>query len=462
MAIGMLEGLRAGIADARTDEELRLRRQREEREAAMREQEFGLRKREFDMREAQHAATMEQLGMQLQQQRGVNSAMENIRGLTKREREDKAHVDAGLPGPVRPDVTERDYNREFMGLAAAKGDVEGMAKLQLRDKILSAHEMAQRMYADPTMREKVYEYLDKSAVPLKVIRGERDQKTGRMKTPDTLQFDDGYTHKLNEADTLRMLQGIALSKAGLQTEADAAFEGVNKRLRDAVDVGNKRTLTAYDMQARTDDRMTDNELNRERLGLLKDQRQATRAGAGREVPPDILRELSVLEQQYIQADPKARPAIERQYQMVLSRAGAAVGKPMGLPNARPPVSEPKVNPDGSVVKDGVLYLPNPKKPGEFTPAKGIGPSDVDRAVAAYREQNGAGAAAPAAPAQPQGLVRPVRPPGASADYGVYGTPGYEQYLRDMQLQHLIDSRSPSTGLHMLTRPVDFGKYNSVR
>lgn len=40
----------------------------------------------------------------------------------------------------------------------------------------------------------------------------------------------------------------------------------------------------------------------------------------------------------------------------------------------------KVNADGSVVKDGVLYVPDPKAPGKYVAAKGIGPSALDKAL----------------------------------------------------------------------------------
>lgn len=450
---GLLQGLQSGTRDAQAANELAMRERQMAEERAMRQ-------RQLAMQEAQHAAAMESMGLQLKQQRGIDTAMEGLRGLQKREQDNQAFIASGLAGPVMP-VTEQDQNNAYMGLAHAKGDIESASKLQMRNKLLEANEEAQRLAQDmPAARKLILPFFDKSAIPVTIVPGTTDPKTGKQKTPDRIKFEDGYEHKVSDADVVRMLQGAMYSKRGLNDEADKAFESVNKRLRDAVNEGNKRKLEGYKFEETSRHNIANEELRGEQLGLIRDQRRAVGASRSREVPPEILKELSNLEQMYIQAEPKARPEIERQYQMVLSRAGAAVGKPMGLPNARPPAPEPKVNPDGSVVKDGVLYLPNPKKPGEFAPAKGLGPSALDKALEAY---GAGGTSAGAAPAQPaQVPARPVRPPGASADYGVYGTPGYDQYLQDMMLQRFAQDRAPATGLLMPMRPVDFTKYNSAR
>lgn len=61
-----------------------------------------------------------------------------------------------------------------------------------------------------------------------------------------------------------------------------------------------------------------------------------------------------------------------------------------------------VNPDGSVTKGGVLYVPDPSKPGMFKPAEGLGPSNLDKAIAA---RTGKQAPAPAT-VEPQKTALP--------------------------------------------------------
>lgn len=249
---GLLQGLQAGTRDAQAANELAMRERQMAEERAMRQ-------RQLAMQEAQHAATMESMGLQLKQQRGIDTAMEGLRGLATRDAAQQQQLgERGIMSFAPEDWTdtsERAYNQKYMGLAAAKGDAEGMNKLQMRGKLLEANDLAKQWAADPAMREKVYEFMDKSAIPLRIERGEWDPVKRQMKTPDKIIWDDGgKPHALNEADTLRMLQGIAYSKAGLNEESEKAFESVNKRLRDAVNTGNQRKLTGYKFEVDAEDR----------------------------------------------------------------------------------------------------------------------------------------------------------------------------------------------------------------
>lgn len=76
-------------------------------------------------------------------------------------------------------------------------------------------------------------------------------------------------------------------------------------------------------------------------------------------------------------------------QNLLTQAATAAarktGDVTGIINAlkKPDAGEAiKVNPDGSVVKGGVLYVPDPNKPGDYKPAGGLGQSALDKAIAA--------------------------------------------------------------------------------
>lgn len=61
-----------------------------------------------------------------------------------------------------------------------------------------------------------------------------------------------------------------------------------------------------------------------------------------------------------------------------------------------------VNPDGTVIKGGMLYVPDPAKPGEYKPAGGLGQSSLDIAIAQKLKggSSGSTAAAPEVPNRP--------------------------------------------------------------
>lgn len=74
---------------------------------------------------------------------------------------------------------------------------------------------------------------------------------------------------------------------------------------------------------------------------------------------------------------------------VLTAGAAAAAKKTGditgiISALKKPDADTKitVNPDGSVTQGGNLYVPDPNKPGAYKPATGIGPSSLDKAIAA--------------------------------------------------------------------------------
>ena len=414
---GLLQGLQAGTRDAQAANELAMRERQMAEERAMRQ-------RQLAMQEAQHAATMESMGLQLKQQRGIDTAMEGLRGLATRDAAQQQQLgERGIMSFAPEDWTdtsERAYNQKYMGLAAAKGDAEGMNKLQMRGKLLDANDLAKQWAADPAMREQVYEFMDKSAVPLRIERGKIDEKTGKQKTPDRIIWDDGgKPHPLNEADTLRMLQGIAYSKAGLNEEAEKAFESVNKRLRDAVNVGNQRKLEGYNFENRSRHDIASEELRAEQIAAARAARAAAleqkKLGSWQ---MDRLLKGERLGQEasgYAQglaasraAGPQGKAAADIYGQHLagvhqqMRGLGLAVPEPKGPP-------EMKSLGDGMFQLGGEVYTLQPGgkgKDGKPQPPKlvkvaGAGPSALDLALEAYQGQNGAA---------PLGLAKPTESP----------------------------------------------------
>lgn len=129
-------------------------------------------------------------------------------------------------------------------------------------------------------------------------------------------------------------------------------------------------------------------------------RAATDAANHKQLSPETLAELNALSIVVDEAKtPVERAAAVARYNRRYATAATEIGKVM-QPRDVPP-KEDKVNPDGSVWKDGALYVPDPKKPGKFILAEGLGQSALDKAIAAALrgEQPAAGSPTAAAPAK---------------------------------------------------------------
>ena len=79
---------------------------------------------------------------------------------------------------------------------------------------------------------------------------------------------------------------------------------------------------------------------------------------------------------------------------------------IGLVLKAPDTKAPTVNPDGSVTIGGQLFIPDPKKPGNFVPATGLPGGAVNPVVAAFKNAKPGGAQSP---------VRSALPPKAIPD-----------------------------------------------
>lgn len=409
---GLLQGLQAGTRDAQAANELAMRERQMAEERAMRQ-------RQLAMQEAQHAAAMESMGLQLKQQRGIDTAMEGLRGLQKREQDNQAFIASGLAGPVMP-VTEQDQNNAYMGLAHAKGDIESASKLQRRNKLLEANEEAQRLAQDmPAARKLILPFFDKSAIPVTIVPGTTDPKTGKQKTPDRIKFEDGYEHEVSDADVVRMLQGAMYSKRGLNDEADKAFESVNKRLRDAVNEGNKRKLEGYKFEEASRHNIANEELRGEQIAAAKAARLAALAQHGAtKWQMDRLRKGEKLGQEasgYAQglaasraAGPQGKAAADIYSQHLAGVHQQMRGLGLSVPEPKGP-PEMKSLGDGMFQLGGEVYTLQPGgkgKDGKPQPPKlvkvaGAGPSALDLALEAYQGQNGAA---------PLGLAKPTESP----------------------------------------------------
>lgn len=269
-------------------EQFRASQEQAAADRAMREREFAMRQRQMDMQEATHRQQMAESGLRLKQSQGILDAQNAVTGLAAKDAEQRNTVEkqgimAYTPETWTP-TGERDYNRAYMGLAMAKGDIQGAQGLQKQNKMLDVADEAKRLADDPEFQTKALDFIStKDTFPLKVQPGTRDPKTGQLKTPDTLVFDSGYKHELKDGDRQRIALGAALTKFGMLEEGLKQFEGVSKELRDAVDRANQRTVSVsnYNSQAedrvtRAEDRDADRVVRQEQIAAAR----ASRAAAG--------------------------------------------------------------------------------------------------------------------------------------------------------------------------------------
>lgn len=78
------------------------------------------------------------------------------------------------------------------------------------------------------------------------------------------------------------------------------------------------------------------DLGRQEMGLRREGLQLQRAHAPRQVSPETLRRMGEVEQEFFDAkgDASGEAAARHKYQVLLSRAGVELGRPMGLPDPR--------------------------------------------------------------------------------------------------------------------------------
>lgn len=114
-------------------------------------------------------------------------------------------------------------------------------------------------------------------------------------------------------------------------------------------------------------------------------------------------------------------------QSLLTQAATAAARKTGditgiINSLKKPDADTKitVNPDGTVTQGGILYVPDPNKPGAYKPAVGIGQSSLDKAIAAKLEADKNKPTTEANPKKPTAI--PTKKP-TTSDFSVQGGRG---------------------------------------
>lgn len=270
-----------------------------------------------------------------------------------------------------------------VGMAAGEREIQGL-------NIEAAGEGNRNRLMDPEFRAQMARSVNLNNNALTVIEPEIDPRTKRPMGPTRLSIvdKDGKSRlmEINDAQYMQLTQAHTMIQAGRADEGIAMIAAVDRGLAEAVTRSNDATSKQFTGNVAAGVRFDQAELGRDELGERKRHHQASerirasearQAGArgGSRVSQETLNEMSKLEQAYINASPQDRPQIERQYQMLVSRAGAEVGRPMGLPSGKPAHPEYKLT---ETAGSGPVYIgPDGIAVARHDPKRGMAPFDPD-------------------------------------------------------------------------------------
>ena len=325
----------------------RFRADQEQRQAdmAMRQQDQAMRQRQMAMQEEQHRLQNQEIGLRMKRAQEEDTAVASLADLQKRDAESQQFNGTGLMRPV----DDREMNNAEGAVALARRDMTGLAKSRNANRMLDVNEEAKRLAADPAFQAKAMDYIStKEIFPLKVVPGQRDPKSGRMKTADRLEFDSGFKYELKDGDRQRIALGAALMSKGMNEEGLKVIEGVNKELRDAVDHANKRTVSASEFNSKADDRLADNDLRAEQIATQRALRAGAAANRNPEADPKLLKEYNDLVAAYQTAmdggDTKRAKELRAQLVVKQAQVSTSMRKPMALRDETQPRPERTMTP----------------------------------------------------------------------------------------------------------------------
>lgn len=324
---------------------------RADQEARMRDAE--MRQRQMAMQEAQHRMQMEEGGLRMGQMRRQDQALQEYMagdqsqaGMPTPQAAIAADPYAGQPAgqaqfmeangaapaatglPV-PKGGKYDAARKF---ARSKGDVKTDVELGEREKAEGRDEgrkaeLKRLMAMKPEEIESMWKGVNRDGSGVNMML-KFDPKSRQFLL--TSEEQGIPTRSFSQAELVNDMMAMWEAGNGDTMAGMNALMASAKRRREMQDQDFARSGDVAKANSGAYFKGLEDDNDSARLGLQ-------RAGMPREVPKAIQQEMLDIEQKYISStNPQERALLERQYQMVLSRAGAAIGRPMGLPNQRGP------------------------------------------------------------------------------------------------------------------------------
>lgn len=253
--------------------------------------------------------------------------------------------------------------------------------------------------------------------------------------PDQMRAYAGYM-AMSRYDPEKAFAGIGQISADLAAHSKIRFDQVHT----AAQTNNQ----ALNYSQQNDNRGVMADAAMVRAGAAVDRAAAAADRLqNKQLKPEDIAKLNALNQQIVEApDPATAAKLQAEYGRTYATAASAVGMvvPAGW-MGKGGDAGPKVNPDGTVTQNGVLYTPDPKNPGKYVQAQGLGPTALETAIA-NATKGGAATAPPKTPvAGGKGLPAPSAPPAAPAG-PAYSDPALASVdsAQRAQLQQALDAQ----------------------
>lgn len=449
---GILEGLRAGGADARAQAQ----EARAQEEAAANR---AFRERQMLMQEAQHRQSMEEGGMRLGGLRRVDTAMQGVMDAQNDVRSNPAAVSAadaefdaadrknlqGMPMPAyRPEIyadanraapDPRKMNQAWSALAAAKGDAQSGLALRDDTRKMDIGDTAKaniaRLTKDPEYRNTVRSYVN-NMVPTMVWDEPTVDAKGKVLAPGKMRIvmEDGKMKPvdLSTAQETQIILGIAHMQHGDTDGGMRIISGVNKDVADAVSRADQRVTGMANANTQGQARFDTAQYQQ---GMLAESGRHNKAMEGRQPkgpvqmsPADAKRiNDALMEWENAAPNTPAKQEAFKKFQNVQSAVMSTMGKVMA-PRAMPEVLSPAERMRAAVQLLGTEAGQGMTLEGALAAVSGGGEggSADDRLIAALKGRSAETAkAAKAATAPPNparggfvpGLPLPSRAPGVA-------------------------------------------------
>lgn len=390
-------GFQMGMSAYNSAQDRELRAKQEERA-----------QRESDARLAEGAERLTSLKRQNQVEADVDRMTTELNGAPARdlagpEPEGMDRQAAGLRIPEQPAMQGAARWDQLGRIAARRGDMQGVATAEAQSKGAKLEDAQIKFgteFDDILKSGRAPEVISRmnkfDGIPLYM------SKPGKNGMATVMVDDTGTAVQLNPAEQRALYVAIrtaSIDPAGAQKVMLAAGDKLRALAKDMNDtlfkVTDANNNAAY-RGASLDNDGKRLDLERQRVGLQSEGLKLQRERAAHD---DAVGKLGAV--QYFRNEQTGEV---KGFVPTMTKSGFKL-EPFDSPQGWKPHQRGdglKIDANGNVVKDGRLFVPDPKVPGKFLPAQGLEPSALDRAIERDLAGQGGGAG-------PQASAVPGRP-----------------------------------------------------
>lgn len=388
MAQGLVRGALQGYTGFMQASEMMDEQDRRKRADERAQTEFGLRKRALEQQlaagdaAAAKQARLDAIDQEIAGTPAAELAGPEAPGMDRTQSGLSVPAKAGLQGPSLYEAYGRKalLNNDFQGYSAAKSMGQTESRRAAMTQFGSEYDQA---VANGTADALIGQFNKASGIPAFISK--QDPKTGMY----ALTLQDGARVDLTPIEKKQLYiatrmyavdpEGAMNTLSSMNDKMRAVAMQMNTLLQQQVQTNNQGTYQAGQL-----------DIGRRQAGAAETSAAAAlrNASASEQRAQNDIDNGRMAQIQYFQdKEGKISARIPTMVKGKLEWQEVAV--PEGMRPYKPSTEIGlKVNQDGSVVKDGVLYVPDPKTPGKYTPAKGIEKSALDKAIEADMKGQG--------------------------------------------------------------------------